>query len=422
MKITVGQKTFFWITMFITFSLPIAAGNIFDNIISILKIGSGSINLIEINILILAGITLISNSSKNKNRILFQDILFFFILFIYIIYAFIGIRKNLKVISEIKMILVPMLLYYVLRNNHNLKKISFNKFIYFLICFVSINLGINLIMYFTQSSKIWGYTINNLGYFGGNYFSYLIFIVPMCVYVLYTGNIKIKKIILLFTLVTSIFFVVQNESRALFIMALLCTIIVIFFCFNSKESKFGNKKKMFLFFIMFSTFIFFLIYMYNTDAKVINKLLTMDLYSVNDSLGTRLYTWNYQVDEIKQNPFGEGLGYELFGINRYGNIVSVSNLYVDSYILTMARKIGIVGLAILCLFFLIPVFTLFKLYKDNREKIYILALLTYVCMIIMGTAVSSQLYHGRVVYTYCWCIIAIATNNYENLMNRKRAI
>lgn len=407
MKIKCNRKSFFWMAICITYALPIISGNFFDDLIVVLHLGGGTINIIEIAVVLFFTFTILHNKKSHKKTNAVEDYLFLIICMLIIVYAYVGGSRGYNYFADLKFLLVPVLLFWSIR--HNNENITIQSFIKKVSNYILIGLSIAFIVYFTRNSSIWGITSVNGGVFLGNYFGFTVFIVPLCVYDLLTKRIGIKIWKSVYIVCGSVFFAFGNGSRALFLLISVECIAVILINMSVNKGWNIERRKLVLLLLFSIAFFGLLIFMFKTNSEIVVKLLNTN-FSEGDSLGTRVYTWNYQIEQIKHNIWGEGLGYKLFGVNRYKNVAADANLYVDFYILTIARKMGCIGALLFSALMICPVFSFLYMNKHEKSQLYIIMCMTYLSTLIFGTVVSSQLYHARIIYTFVWSIIAISAN------------
>ncbi len=418
-RIKINTETPVWIALFLLYAIPVYGSNIFVKLTRI-HIGSASLSMFHLFALLSFCIAFTKARLWNINRNNLYDILFVFLFLIRFVYIIVGVGNGYHAFSDFTIEIMGPAFYIIIKTSYRLLEAGIADFCIKISRLFSINLIINLVMLLTENTGIWGVTRYLGNKWGGYYFDGLLIFVPISMYLLISNKYIVHKSSWIFYLALGLLFLVLNDSRALFLIVIMGAVVSSFIALKSDRAGRISKRALQRLFPFVMLGLIFLCMFLSSNASLLERLLSINWASESDSLGTRFMTYDYNISFIKNNIFGEGLGFCVPTINRYGRIEIMENkFYVDNYLITFCRRLGVIPFIMQCFFYLLPIVYLYQIYKQKREKDYIVVILIYLLLLFQGTVFSSQLYHCNFIYVPVWAIAAFA-NEERKIIFRNR--
>lgn len=273
---------------------------------------------------------------------------------------------------------------------------------------LTVCLTINVLMYLTAGFGFWGVTSFNNGRFGGGYISLIVVTVLYGVYdFLYEKTINNKLFIyhIVFAIISSL--LAQSRTHII-LCAAGCIILMI------PLWKKTSKRVLFRIFIALIVAIIGAALFLRGDSDLVQRLLSMDVTSKNETTASRVITWNFYWRLIKANPSGTGFGEIMYFINpSMTYAIDTATYYVDNAVAVVLYKGGwIFG----CLYFAFIIKTVFlnlKYSKENGDRLYLLASLIMIMLVVSTMIMTSQAIHTYAVNVFVWTLIGITNKGFK---------
>ena len=93
-------------------------------------------------------------------------------------------------------------------------------------------------------------------------------------------------------------------------------------------------------------------------------------------------------------------------VDSYGRFQYEEGYNVDNAYLNIGRKAGIITLIVYAYLVISPIFSLRKLYKKNKDKVYIAISISYIMLLGAASMITSQMIHAYAVSCFIWVFIS----------------
>lgn len=384
----------FWLTYFCILLFPIGLSNNINNVARIIKL----------MVFTLFCIILIKNKNLRKFKINnFINITFLSISTLYIIYFFMGLSKGYSASDDFQIYIMQIMLFYCTYKVIN-KKDDIYKFINITVYGILGNSIIGVIIYLTRSLSIWGIDTST-GRFTYNAQTLFIITLSYMFFLFYNKKYVINKLILITSCFLSIILIFLAQNRTNPALIVINFILIILISFESKVSlnKLLRRISMFIFAIVFIFCTANIII--NSDNDFINRYKQVTSSGSEDTLTTRILTFNYYFNLIEEKPLGNGFGIHMPFIDGNGSFQVQESFNSDNTYINIAYKSGIINLIIYIILICSPLVKMISIYKSSRDKIYLCMITSYFILLIGGSIFTSQTIHSYAVSAFVWVFI-----------------
>lgn len=399
MKIKLNLNSAFWFLYFWMIALPLHASN---KILTYLSV-TGKISVFHIAFILICIYLLLLNVRNGIRHLSKQNILIIAMGIGLLVSTVIGVRDGSHIFNNVigdavmyymsyAILLITTSRYFEVKSPKWILRTTFNA--------LTINLIINVVMYFTRSWSFWGVYSYNGGRFGGGYLSLLVASVIYGVYdYLYEKSIKIPHLILHIGLALFCSMLAQSRTHVI-----LCFIgcLVLFIPLQKKMSKTYFVRVVFIAIIGIVGVAMLL----KGNSELIQRILNMDMNSDSETTASRMITWTYYWKLIKQMPMGTGFGEILYFINpSMTRAMSTATYYVDNAVAVVLYKGGWFFGAIYFLMVLNAPIGLIKNWRQTKNPLYAVYAMVFTMLILSTMILTSQVIHTYAINAFVWTTI-----------------
>lgn len=227
---------------------------------------------------------------------------------------------------------------------------------------------------------------------------YLIMVIPFMLHFIFSAKKKSNKLYATTAFILAIWCLLLTYSRGAWVAAI--AVIVLF-------SLFKEKKLIFVFAILIGLFI---VSAPKDMLKRGKSLIEVKEYTKEATISSRLYLWNFGLNEIKKAPFkGNGYGRDTF-LKAYPKVAEgQTNWHTHNLFIDITLEMGIQGLLaflFLILFIFIKMFLAYKKATTSDEKMIIftlfLSILAFLCRCFFDYLLVANI--GKLL----WMIIGLS--------------
>ncbi len=400
----VNPKRAFWVMYFIIIMLPINSNNIIITYFST-KIGKTSINVIQIMAILLGSIVLIKSKSLRKVNIKgLTNKAFILLVLLYGLYVYMGMSKGYDAFSDFKIYIIHIILFYITYKVIDVKE-DIYKLMNITLSALTINSIWTLFMYLTHRWKIWGITYEG-GRFGGNYLTLYVVTISYVLFSFYNKNKNFNKILAIISFGVSMIMMMLSQNRTNPILLLVSCILILLFTFNNGKSSRGIISKIVIFTGVIGGILYGTNILLNGESDFAERFTSVNNLVEDKNVKTRILTLEYYSKLIVKNPVGNGFGTRMPFVDSYGRFQYEEGYNVDNAYLNIGRKAGIITLIVYAYLVISPIFSLRKLYKKNKDKVYIAISISYIMLLGAASMITSQMIHAYAVSCFIWVFIS----------------
>lgn len=401
----------FWSLYFLMIALPLHASNKILSYISV----TGKISFFHILLAILFIYFFIRKMMFSLTKQTLFNLLFgLALVFTTILGLCDGSHIKSNVIGDGGMYFLSYMVFVLLSENKIRSKTPM-ELLRFTFHAMTVNLLINILMYFTRSLSFWGVIFYNGGRFGGGYYSLLIITIVYGFYD-FMYEKKIKTIEFFAHVGMAIFCSILAQSRTHVVLCVVgCALVVIF-----RQGKLTNKY-LFKAGVVFVVATVGIVIFLNSDNALVARILSTDITSRTGTIASRITTWTYYWREIKENLMGTGFGEVMYFINPSFTIAKdTSTYYVDNAFACVFYKGGF----FLGVVYFVPLFAtvakLVMVWWNKKKNQYLILATIYTMFIFAVTVLTSQIIHTYATNVFAWAFAGVVlTDNIMKVDKRK---
>jgi len=403
----INYNNLFWIIFFVMIALPLHASN---RLISYLSI-TGMVSIFHV---LLGGMLIYAFAAAIKShRIsIAKNSLLIYIFGVSLIVTLIrGIENHPgninNVIGDFSMYFLPYAILSII-NSRLFESVDLRWFLRITFYAMTICLTINVLMCATSGFSFWGVSTFNGGRFGGGYISLIVVTVLYGLYdFLYEKTISTKMFI--YHIVLAIISSLLAQSRTHIILCAAGCILLLIPIWKKISSTTVFKVSIVLVVVVIGSMVFL-----SGNSELVQRLLNMDITSNTETTASRIITWTFYWNCIKQNPVGTGFGEIMYAINpSMTYAINTASYYVDNALAVVLYKGGwLFGfmyflpiIRVICLNLFIS-----RKYKDS---LYLLTSLVLAMLIISTMLMTSQAIHTYAINVFVWTLVGITSKNFK---------
>ena len=413
-KIRLDVNSAFWILYFWMIALPLHASN---KILTYLSV-TGKISVFHIALALICVYLLLLNIQNGIRHLTKQKIIIIAMGVGLLVSTVIGFKDRSHIFNNVigdavmyymsyAILLITTSRYFEIKSPKWILRTTFNA--------LTINLIINVVMYFTKSWSFWGIYSYNGGRFGGGYLSLLVASVIYGIYdYLYEKSIKTPHLILHIGLALFCSMLAQSRTHVI-----LCFIgcLVLFIPLQKRMSK--------SYFIRVAVIavigVVGVAALLNGNSELIQRILNMDVTSDTETTASRVITWTYYWRLIKQTPLGTGFGEILYFINpSMTRAMATATYYVDNAVAVVLYKGGwFFGV----IYFLMVVTTpigLVRRWRQTKDALYVVYAMVFTMLILSTMILTSQVIHTYAINVFIWTTIGNVYNKDFEMLDAKK--
>lgn len=406
MKINrINYNNLFWITFFVMIALPLHASN---RLISYLSV-TGMVSIFHVllgGMLIYAFAVAIKSHriSIAKNSLLIY--IFGFSLIVTLIRGIENHSGNINnVIGDFSMYFLSYAILSII-NSRLFESVDLRCFLRLTFYAMTICLTINVLMYTTSGFSFWGVSAFNGGRFGGGYVSLIVVTVLYGLYdFLYEKTISTK--IFIYHIVLAIISSLLAQSRTHIILCAAGCILLLIPIWNKISSTTVFKVSIVLVVVVIGSMVFL-----SGNSELVQRLLNMDITSNTETTASRMITWTFYWNRIRQNPMGTGFGEIMYFINpSMTYALDTATYYVDNAFAVVLYKGGWFFGVLYFMFIFRTVYGNIIQSKRSGDKLYALVSILLFMLVVSTMLMTSQVIHTYAINTFVWTLIGLSNRN-----------
>ncbi len=406
MKINrINYNNLFWITFFVMIALPLHASN---RLISYLSV-TGMVSIFHVllgGMLIYAFVVAIKSHriSIAKNSLLIY--IFGFSLIVTLIRGIENHSGNINnVIGDFSMYFLSYAILSII-NSRLFESVDLRCFLRLTFYAMTICLTINVLMYTTSGFSFWGVSTFNGGRFGGGYVSLIVVTVLYGLYdFLYEKTISTK--IFIYHIVLAIISSLLAQSRTHIILCAAGCILLLIPIWNKISSTTVFKVSIVLVVVVIGSVVFL-----SGNSELVQRILNMDITSNTETTASRMITWTFYWNRIRQNPMGTGFGETMYFINpSMTYALDTATYYVDNAFAVVLYKGGWFFGVLYFMFIFRTVYGNIIQSKRSGDKLYALVSILLFMLVVSTMLMTSQVIHTYAINTFVWTLIGLSNRN-----------
>lgn len=406
MKINrINYNNLFWITFFVMIALPLHASN---RLISYLSV-TGMVSIFHVllgGMLIYAFVVAIKSHriSIAKNSLLIY--IFGFSLIVTLIRGIENHSGNINnVIGDFSMYFLSYAILSII-NSRLFESVDLRCFLRLTFYAMTICLTINVLMYTTSGFSFWGVSTFNGGRFGGGYVSLIVVTVLYGLYdFLYEKTISTK--IFIYHIVLAIISSLLAQSRTHIILCVAGCILLLIPIWNKISSTTVFKVSIVLVVVVIGSMVFL-----SGNSELVQRILNMDITSNTETTASRMITWTFYWNRIRQNPMGTGFGETMYFINpSMTYALDTATYYVDNALAVVLYKGGWFFGVLYFMFIFRTVYGNIIQSKRSGDKLYALVSILLFMLVVSTMLMTSQVIHTYAINTFVWTLIGLSNRN-----------
>lgn len=271
---------------------------------------------------------------------------------------------------------------------------------------MTICLTINVLMYTTSGFSFWGVSAFNGGRFGGGYVSLIVVTVLYGLYdFLYEKTISTK--IFIYHIVLAIISSLLAQSRTHIILCAAGCILLLIPIWNKISSTTVFKVSIVLVVVVIGSMVFL-----SGNSELVQRLLNMDITSNTETTASRMITWTFYWNRIRQNPMGTGFGEIMYFINpSMTYALDTATYYVDNAFAVVLYKGGWFFGVLYFMFIFRTVYGNIIQSKRSGDKLYALVSILLFMLVVSTMLMTSQVIHTYAINTFVWTLIGLSNRN-----------
>lgn len=406
MKINrINYNNLFWITFFVMIALPLHASN---RLISYLSV-TGMVSIFHVllgGMLIYAFVVAIKSHriSIAKNSLLIY--IFGFSLIVTLIRGIENHSGNINnVIGDFSMYFLSYAILSII-NSRLFESVDLRCFLRLTFYAMTICLTINVLMYTTSGFSFWGVSTFNGGRFGGGYVSLIVVTVLYGLYdFLYEKTISTK--IFIYHIVLAIISSLLAQSRTHIILCAAGCILLLIPIWNKISSTTVFKVSIVLVVVVIGSMVFL-----SGNSELVQRILNMDITSNTETTASRMITWTFYWNRIRQNPMGTGFGETMYFINpSMTYALDTATYYVDNAFAVALYKGGWFFGVLYFMFIFRTVYGNIIQSKRSGDKLYALVSILLFMLVVSTMLMTSQVIHAYAINAFVWTLIGLSNRN-----------
>lgn len=271
---------------------------------------------------------------------------------------------------------------------------------------MTICLTINVLMYTTSGFSFWGVSTFNGGRFGGGYVSLIVVTVLYGLYdFLYEKTISTK--IFIYHIVLAIISSLLAQSRTHIILCAAGCILLLIPIWNKISSTTVFKVSIVLVVVVIGSMVFL-----SGNSELVQRLLKMDITSNTETTASRMITWTFYWNRIRQNPMGTGFGETMYFINpSMTYALDTATYYVDNAFAVVLYKGGWFFGVLYFMFIFRTVYGNIIQSKRSGDKLYALVSILLFMLVVSTMLMTSQVIHTYAINAFVWTLIGLSNRN-----------
>lgn len=392
----------FWITYFITVSLPLHSSN---NFLAWITVRS---SYTWIHLLLLGLVMIACLRPLGTGRVNFVNVLCALFVAVQFFALVLGVKSNTDgVFVDFGRFLLA-LLFLLLARTKRFGEIDLRFFFYLTLMATLVNCCISVVMNTTKWS-IWGlmyFNYDNRN--GGGYINLLCFMIPYALHCVLNDDKKVKWSFFIALLITGFIAMLYAKSRTVILLAAAgCCAVLALNIINVKGKSYGYRL------LASVTVIFFGVFLVGAflggSSDLADHILsgTGSVTDNSDTLYTRILTSSYYIGQILDSPFGTGFGSSMMLFNDAGVWDYKSVGYnIDNAPVTFGYKTGVIGLIVYFLITLAPFVSLCKSKQIPKNQKFVISV-CYALVLVATYLMTSQCIHNYPVVAFFWTFIGL---------------
>jgi len=401
----INYNNLFWITFFVMIALPLHASN---RLISYLSV-TGMVSIFHVllgGMLIYAFVVAIKSHriSIAKNSLLIY--IFGFSLIVTLIRGIENHSGNINnVIGDFSMYFLSYAILSII-NSRLFESVDLRCFLRLTFYAMTICLTINVLMYTTSGFSFWGVSTFNGGRFGGGYVSLIVVTVLYGLYdFLYEKTISTK--IFIYHIVLAIISSLLAQSRTHIILCAAGCILLLIPIWNKISSTTVFKVSIVLVVVVIGSMVFL-----SGNSELVQRILNMDITSNTETTASRMITWTFYWNRIRQNPMGTGFGETMYFINpSMTYALDTATYYVDNAFAVVLYKGGWFFGVLYFMFIFRTVYGNIIQSKRSGDKLYALVSILLFMLVVSTMLMTSQVIHTYAINAFVWTLIGLSNRN-----------
>ena len=271
---------------------------------------------------------------------------------------------------------------------------------------MTICLTINVLMYTTSGFSFWGVSTFNGGRFGGGYVSLIVVTVLYGLYdFLYEKTISTK--IFIYHIVLAIISSLLAQSRTHIILCAAGCILLLIPIWNKISSTTVFKVSIVLVVVVIGSMVFL-----SGNSELVQRILNMDITSNTETTASRMITWTFYWNRIRQNPMGTGFGETMYFINpSMTYALDTATYYVDNAFAVVLYKGGWFFGFLYFMFIFRTVYGNIIQSKRSGDKLYALVSILLFMLVVSTMLMTSQVIHTYAINAFVWTLIGLSNRN-----------
>ena len=271
---------------------------------------------------------------------------------------------------------------------------------------MTICLTINVLMYTTSGFSFWGVSTFNGGRFGGGYVSLIVVTVLYGLYdFLYEKTISTK--IFIYHIVLAIISSLLAQSRTHIILCAAGCILLLIPIWNKISSTTVFKVSIVLVVVVIGSMVFL-----SGNSELVQRILNMDITSNTETTASRMITWTFYWNRIRQNPMGTGFGETMYFINpSMTYALDTATYYVDNAFAVVLYKGGWFFGVLYFMFIFRTVYGNIIQSKRSGDKLYALVSILLFMLVVSTMLMTSQVIHTYAINAFVWTLIGLSNRN-----------
>lgn len=391
----------FWVVYFVTVCLPLHASN---NFLGWVTVG-GTYTYMHVALLLLLVFACVRQYSDA--RLTIANIICVAFVFLQLIALLMSGAGTHDVLWDFGRYLLAIL-FLILARTRRFGRVDLRFFLYLSLMAAFVNCCINLFMDATRWS-VWGLIYFNFdNRTGGGYYNLLVFLIPYALYSLLDEKGGVRLPFFLTFAVIAFVCMLYAKSRSVMLLTLIgCAVVVLVILLDVHSKKFGLHLLEGLFIMALAVAGIYLFL--NSDNDVARHIMTAtgSLTDNSDTLYTRILTAQYYLQQMMENPLGQGFGAQMMkfydaGVWDYASVADE----IDNAPVTFGYHIGIVGLAVYLVLLLSPFVSIVRT-KGAGKGLKVILVTCYGLILVATALLTSQCIHSYPIVAFIWTFIGL---------------
>ena len=147
-------------------------------------------------------------------------------------------------------------------------------------------------------------------------------------------------------------------------------------------------------------------------SQLDQRILNMDITSNTETTASRMITWTFYWNRIRQNPMGTGFGETMYFINpSMTYALDTATYYVDNAFAVVLYKGGWFFGFLYFMFIFRTVYGNIIQSKRSGDKLYALVSILLFMLVVSTMLMTSQVIHTYAINAFVWTLIGLSNRN-----------